>query len=38
MKNDKDDEPILIDTTMKIACVRWNPAGSIFAVSGVMND
>lgn len=34
MKHDKDDEPILIDTTMKITSVRWNPAGTIFAVSG----
>jgi len=34
MKNEKDDEPVLIDTMMKIYTVKWNPSGSMFAVSG----
>ena len=38
MKNDKDDEPTLIDSTMDITSLRWNPSGTIFAVSGKMND
>ena len=25
MKNEMDDDPILIDTRMIITCVRWNP-------------
>ncbi len=27
MKNDKDDEAILIDTTMKVVNLKWNPNG-----------
>ncbi len=38
MKNDKDDEPILIDTTMTIAGIKWNPTGTMFAISGSMAD
>lgn len=38
MKDDKDDAPTLIDTTMKITQVRWNPSGTIFAVSGGMME
>lgn len=34
MKNEKDDDPILIDTMMKIHTVKWNPIGSMFAISG----
>lgn len=34
MKNDKDDEPTLIDTTMHITSVRWNPMGTLLAISG----
>jgi hypothetical protein len=29
MKNDKDDEAILIDTTMKVVNLKWNPNGEI---------
>jgi len=38
MKNDKDDDPILIDTTMTIRQMRWNHNGTIFAVSGSMQE
>ena len=38
MRNDKDDEPILIDTTMNIFNIRWNPTGTIFAVCGSMQE
>jgi len=38
MKSDRDDEPTLIDTTMEICSVRWNPSGTIFAVCGSMKD
>lgn len=38
MRNDKDDIPTLIDTSMKIACARWNPNGTILALSGNMVD
>ena len=35
MKNDKDDDPTLIDTNLNaITSVRWNSTGTIFAVSG----
>lgn len=36
MKNDKDDDPTLIETTLSlITNVQWNPTGNIFAVSGL---
>jgi len=36
MKNDKDDDPTLIDTNLNvITSVRWNSIGTIFAVSGI---
>lgn len=38
MKNDKDDEPTLIDSTMQISRIRWNPSGTIFAICGSMKD
>ena len=34
MKHDKDEQPILIDTVMKISQSAWNPSGSMFAVCG----
>lgn len=35
MKSDKDDDPTLIETNLSLLTgVRWNPAGTIFAVSG----
>ena len=35
MKNDKDDDPTLIETNMNlVTAVRWNSTGTIFAVSG----
>ncbi|KAL4456550.1 hypothetical protein ABPG74_000657 [Tetrahymena malaccensis] len=38
MKNEKDDEPVLIDTMMKIFTVKWNPSGSMFAISGTQDE
>lgn len=38
MKNDKDDMPTLIDTSLKIASAKWNPNGTILAISGTMAD
>ena len=38
MKNDCDDDPILIDSTMNINDLKWNPFGTIFAVSGNIDD
>ena len=38
MKNDNDDDPILIDTSLIISDVKWNPSGTMFAVSGSMSD
>jgi hypothetical protein len=29
MKNDKDDDPILIDTTLNVTDSKWNPSGKI---------
>ena len=38
MKNDKDDDSILIDTTLKVTCLKWNPSGTVFAVSGILTE
>lgn len=34
MKNDKDDDPIAVDTSMVLSKVKWNPSGTIVAVAG----
>ena len=34
MRNDKDDDPIAVDTTMILTKVKWNPTGTIIAVAG----
>lgn len=34
MKNDKDDDPIAVDTSMVLSKVKWNPTGTIVAVAG----
>jgi hypothetical protein len=34
MKNDKDDDPIAVDTSMVLSKVKWNPTGTIIAVAG----
>lgn len=34
MRNERDETPILIDTQMKITCVKWITDGSMFGVSG----
>jgi WD repeat-containing protein 35 len=34
MKNDKDDDPIAVDTSMILSKIKWNPAGTIIAVAG----
>lgn len=38
MKNDKDDDPTLIETNLTVVtAVKWNPVGNMFAVSGNIN-
>ena len=34
MKNDKDEDPVAVDTSMILSKVKWNPAGTIIAVAG----
>lgn len=34
MKNDKDDDPIAVDTSMIMNKIKWNPTGTIMAVAG----
>lgn len=34
MKNDKDDDPIAVDTSMILTKIKWNPSGTIIAVAG----
>jgi WD repeat-containing protein 35 len=35
MKNENDDNPILIDSGMKtVECIKWNPNGNVLAVAG----
>jgi WD repeat-containing protein 35 len=34
MKNDKDEDPIAVDTSMILSKVRWNPTGTMIAVAG----
>lgn len=34
MKNDKDDDPVAVDTSMILSKIKWNPAGTIIAVAG----
>jgi hypothetical protein len=34
MKNDKDDDPIAVDTSMALTKVKWNPTGTILAAAG----
>ena len=34
MKNDKDEDPIAVDTSMVLSRVKWNPTGTMVAVAG----
>ena len=34
MKNDKDEDPIAVDTSMILTKVKWNPTGTMLAVAG----
>jgi len=34
MKNDKDEDPIAVDTSMILNKVKWNPTGTMLAVAG----
>jgi WD repeat-containing protein 35 len=37
MRNDRDDNPLAIDTSLEISAVKWSPAGgSVLAVAGTM--
>lgn len=38
MKNDKDDDPIAVDTSMILSKIKWNPSGTIIAVAGCSLD
>lgn len=35
MRSDTDERPVLVDTGMTSLCAKWNPDGTILAVSGV---
>ena len=38
LKNDRDDNPIAIDTSMEIQLAKWSPSsGSILALAGYIN-
>ncbi|XP_059152704.1 WD repeat-containing protein 35-like isoform X2 [Physella acuta] len=37
MKNETDEDPILVDTGMQIAQVAWNHTGSILAIAGTQH-
>ena len=34
MKNNKDDDPIAVDTSMALSKIKWNTSGTIIAVAG----
>ena len=34
IKNDKDEDPIAVDTSMLLNKVKWNPGGTMIAVGG----
>ena len=34
MKNNKDDDPVAVDTSMVLSKIKWNPTGTIIAVAG----
>lgn len=34
MKNDKDDDPIAVDTSMQLSKIKWNPSGTLLAAAG----
>jgi hypothetical protein len=34
MKNDKDEDPIAVDTSMLLTKIKWNPNGTMLAVAG----
>jgi len=38
MKNEIDDQPIIIDTAMNIMQAKWNPNGNVLAVGGSMME
>ncbi len=37
MKDENDDEPVLVDTGIAVAACQWNHDGSILAVAGQMD-
>ena len=38
MTSERDNDPILIDTTLNIQSLVWNPSGNIFAVGGYVME
>ncbi len=34
MIHERDNDPILIDSTLTVESIKWNPSGNIFAVGG----
>ena len=35
MRSDSDDKPVLIDTQLKCNGLKWDPSGTIMAISGM---
>ena len=35
MRSESDSDPVLIDSGLKLGCVRWSSNGSVLAVSGM---
>lgn len=34
MRNDKDEDPIAVDTSMVLNRIKWNPSGTMLAIAG----
>ena len=37
MRNEADDEPVLIDTEIKLTQCKWNSNGTVLALAGAQN-
>ena len=38
MKNDKDEEPFVLNAQMQVKELRWNPTGTYIAIAGTKQD
>lgn len=34
LRNEKDDDPIAVDTSMQLSKIKWNPTGNLLAAAG----